>query len=524
MKNKYIYIIILFILWIIFFIVYFLFYLSENYDVSDDLNELMNPVSEKYEENKKEIIEKEAILSIEDKYIDISKKEIDPNNYESLKEFIWYLNTWSWVNLDVDMENEDFYINKELDNNKEYIKFNKSIIANIDLSNDKNPKNRAIKDIYSALLTNKLYWEATSKRSWVRFLEEHELPETSRLHNDILSPYSWKTFLQLFDDLKSKNNKTKLDIQKLAYMYDFLWEYSLSEKLKQKAWLKQINYKISWKVTDTYWNTLSWAIVTVLNLENKHVVTDDNWNYELEFNTYPLTRLRFRSIKSGAFSDAYNSSYVLYDNSFQEINNLNFSLQKQNSSFIIKWTELTNWKSKTIKSTLWNSFIFNEWVVLTKNKKTYSWDFIVKIFEFNQNTSSMDWFLNNDNFDSVYWYAWNLMKTTGMTYLLITDINGRELYISKKKPITTIQNTNLDLMINDYYDIWFNLTDNQIDIIYNESQKWGYPIDREFLLKMWIGGYSPWWVFNVEKGIWENAPFKFLNKTWLKQSLYYNAN
>ncbi|MBT3726195.1 hypothetical protein HOG21_00375 [bacterium] len=45
------------------------------------------------------------------------------------------------------------------------------------------------------------------------------------------------------------------------------------------------------------------------------------------------------------------------------------------------------------------------------------------------------------------------MKTTGMTYLLITDINGRELYISKKKPITTIQNTNLDLMINDYYDI-----------------------------------------------------------------------
>jgi hypothetical protein len=55
------------------------------------------------------------------------------------------------------MENEDFYINKELDNNKEYIKFNKSIIANIDLSNDKNPKNRAIKDIYSALLTNKLY-------------------------------------------------------------------------------------------------------------------------------------------------------------------------------------------------------------------------------------------------------------------------------------------------------------------------------------------------------------------------------
>ncbi|MBT3726193.1 hypothetical protein HOF65_06950 [bacterium] len=48
----------------------------------------MNPVSEKYEENKKEIIEKEAILSIEDKYIDISKKEIDPNNYESLKEFI----------------------------------------------------------------------------------------------------------------------------------------------------------------------------------------------------------------------------------------------------------------------------------------------------------------------------------------------------------------------------------------------------------------------------------------------------
>lgn len=536
MKNKNFFIVIFIILF--WFLILFFILKNNIKTVSNDINIIENKNNLENKNNFKN----DNFISEKDKLINFETSKINPNNYKTLEEFLWYLYTWSWIKLDVNLLKEDFYIN--LDNNNSiinsnsglitnswsnysnytYIKFNKELISDIDINNDKNYKNQAIQDIFNSYKKNKIYWESNNTRSWVRFLKKYELPVESQLHNNILSPFNWKTFLQLKSELELKNNKTNSDKKQLSYIYDFMWDYLKSYNIKKSLWLTEINYIASWVIKDSEWKTLSWVLISLLNLPNISTLSDKNWKYNLSFKTYPLTRLRFRAYLWWDYSDWYNWAYVLYEWENQWNNNLDFYLQKINKSEIVRQSDLEWWKTKVVKSNIWNSFEFKKWSLLDKNWKIYNWDFIAKIFEFNESTNSMDSFLNNDNFDSVYWYVWNLMKTAWMTYLLLSDLDWNELYISKKNPIKTIQKSNLDLMKSDYYWLWYKLTDEEIDLILLESKKSWYLIDREFLLKMNIKSYSPWWVFNLERWIRENSWIKLLNKSWLKEGLYYNVN
>ena len=144
LNNKYIYIIIITILAIVFLFGHTINYLSKNFSESDMMLELKwklikygdNHTEEK-ELNQEEVSEEKSIVKEEDKKITIGDKQIDPNNYNNLTEFITYLNTWSWIILDVDLENEDFYVNKTLEDwTKKYIKFDKNLISKLDDNND----------------------------------------------------------------------------------------------------------------------------------------------------------------------------------------------------------------------------------------------------------------------------------------------------------------------------------------------------------------------------------------------------
>lgn len=470
-----------------------------------------------------EKIEDNSKISIDDsdKKIDISN-DINPDNYESLEEFIWYFNSGSGVVLDVDMEKEVFYT-KNTNSDWTYVisKFDDSLISHIDNSSE-SIKNKAIMDIYNSYKEeNFLFWEPNDSRAWVRILEEDELDSSFQMHNDLLIPYNWENYFEKLDRLESKVNKSVDDYKQLWYLYDFSWDYKKANILKKENWIKSINYKVSWKVFNQ-WEPLSNVEIEVLNTWEK-VTTDDNWYYEIEFETYPLTRARFRA-RIDWFSDWYNWVYIIFDSNNQSKEELNFNLHKYDTKELIKQEDLSNWKIKTIESTIWNSFDFVEWVVIDSNWEIYTKDFYAYIYEFDRQTPGMENFLWLDNFDPVYWYSWDMMVTAWMTYMMMTTLDWEELFISKKNPIVTRQQINMDIQYNNDEE-WTNaLTKEQFELLLKKSKEPWYNIDRTFLEERWISGLSPWWVLNKTRWVWENRPIKIINKDWLKESLYYNVD
>lgn len=513
MKNKYIYILTTVIL-LLATALYFILWNTGNILNTDIINWI---------NSSSWLLNNENIISESDKQIDISFNEIDPNNYESVNEFLTYFVNWSWVVLNVDLLEENFYINVYTDNWYIVTRFNKEFIFNIDKIVDKNVKNQAIMDIYNSYKIDKyILWEANDFRSWVRLLEEDELSSNMQLHNNLLLPFKWESFLETKNRLESKENKTNDDKQQLSYLYDFSWEYKKSLNLKSEIGIEAIKYKIEWRVFNL-WNALEWAKVEILNYDNAFAFTNEKWEYSLEFDAYPLTRLRLRWSFDN-LSDWYNGVYIIFDSDEQSSSDINFSLHKSDTSKLVNIEEMNKADKLIVKSSLWNEFEFKKWVLLDNDGRVYNDDFYAEIFEFNRVTPWMDNFLSLDSFDEIYWYVWDMMITNWMTYLSLKDLEWNELFISKKNPIITRQYSDIEFMLNNL-QIWTSiLTENQLDMILEKSKEEWYPIDNTFLWERWISWFAPWWVLNRTKWLWENNGIKLLNKSWLKESLYYNVD
>jgi len=513
MKNKYIYILILIISLLIVSVYYMISYLNNNFDKK--YNVLIK--------NKVLSVKNTNDFNIKEKLINLNIVNINPDIYDSLDEFLNYFNSWSWVILNVDLLKEDFYINKYTDDWFIITRFDKELISYIDDLGNKNIKNQAIIDIYNSYKTDKyILWEPNDGRTGVRLLEQHELPSNMQFHNNILLPYKGESSIEATNRLENKENKTNDDKQQLSYLYDFSWDYKKSLELKESLGVEKITYKIKWRVY-SLWNTLSWAKIELLNYDDISILTNEKWEYELEFETYPLTRLRLRATYND-LSDWYNWVYVVFDYDNQLFDDVDFSLHIYNTKELVKSEDLVWLNKKIVKSTIWNSFEFKKWVLIDSNWKIHSWDFNVEIFEFNRNTPWMESFLTLDNFDELYWYTWNMMITNGMTYLLIRDLVWNELFISKQNPIITRQKVDIDYLLNNKQN-WTNVfTESQLKLILDKSKEDWYLVDNKFLSDRNITWFSPWWVLNRTRWVWENNGIKLLNKSWLKESLYYNVD
>lgn len=473
-------------------------------------------------QNEEKSINQTTKGSKDSKKIDISK-EINPDNYESLEEFIGYFNTGSWVKLSVDMTKENFYTKKRVEDWTYSITlFDKELISHVD-SSSKSIKNQAITDIYESYKKEDfLYWEPNEDRAWVRILDEDELEPQLQLHNNLLLPYKWENYYEKLERLESKQNKTKNDYVQLAYLYDFSWDYEKSNKMKEDNNIKKIKYSIEWRVIH-YWEPVANAKIEVLNTRDV-TYSDKDWYYQIEFETYPMTRARFRARKEGV-SDGYNWVYILYDSDNQSKKDIDFHLQKYDNKVLIKQENLEWWKKVTAKSSIWNTFVFEKWKVITKDKKPYNKDFYAYVYEFNRQTPAMEYLIWLDNFDPVYGYSWDMMVTAWMTYMMMTTLDWEEeLFISKQNPVISRQQINMDIQYNNDEEWTTALTKDQFELLLKKSKEPWYNIDRVFLENRWISWLSPWWVLNKERWVWENRPIKIINKNWLKESLYYNVD
>ncbi|MDD3302384.1 MAG: carboxypeptidase-like regulatory domain-containing protein [Candidatus Gracilibacteria bacterium] len=488
---------------------------------------IVNKDSKNLEEDnsqiKSDILQSSKIIYSKEKEVDITKKDIDPNKYETLNEFIHYFNMGSGISLSVNLEEEPFYIKTGSGKNTIIKKIDNDTITNVDKNSDKNIKNIAINEIFQSYLNdNYVYGEPNGTRNSVRFLENNELPSNLSLHNQLLSFNSGESFYETKKRLENISNKSKEDYLELSYIYDYAGLYDKANLYKKISGTKKLNYTIKGKVfnSDT---ALKGATISLLNNTTIKTTTNNDGEYTLNFETYPETRIRLRASYLG-LSDGFNGTYIIFDYDNQEATDVNFNLHKYDTKNELDTSKIQNGAPTIIKSSLGNTFEINKDSIIYKDGKTYSGKFITYIYEFNKDTPGMDNFLSLDSFNNSYGLEGNMMITNGMTYLLITDTQGNELYISKKNPIKTQQYMDIKNMMNIDINGTKKLTESEIDLILEKSKEGGYPINYEFLRERNITGFSPWWVLNIKKGIRENSGIKLINKKGLKEGLYYNID
>lgn len=477
------------------------------------------------------IIEKETVIYWSDwthlwlKINDILNKDnydkiwINPEKYDSMENFLIDFETFSWVT--INPINEKFSIAIKKDNwDTLYIPYN--FKENKEVFDNTINKNLAILDIYSSYKNDLIYgWYDSNSQSKVIFEWDIVHPLTNRL-NDIFSSET-NIFIVISEMEKSKviwQENTEL----LAYIYDLIWDYDKANLTRKKACIefhsceKSINLNISWKITDSKWNPISWARVELLNNNENYAITKVDWTYSFSYKAFPFTHLRFKSSILG-YSDWF-SNYSLNDYFFpidKKSIVIDFLLDKPENVISVNSENVDTykkWAYYIIETDFSKYFIPLDWLYYEDDKKFIKWDFDVYLYHFTK-SSNMSNLLENDTFEPVYWYVWNIMKTFWMPYIQIIEKNTKkELFTKSSNPIL-LQNQVYHMK--ELYDnsdkIYTAITDEDMAYLVkvsNESEN-PYPIDFDFLTANNFLRWPARWTLDRKTWVWSNVGHRVIN-------------
>jgi len=462
----------------------------------------------------------------ENKSLSKVEEKFDPNNYKDVQSYLKTIKV-DWI----DLEKESFVIK----NNNSIFVVDKGNFT--DYNNDRTKLNALLTDInnsYSSKTIRKYKINSNDKSDWIRFLTEEELSENARFHNEILSPYEGKSFLQLKEELENKKNKTSKDYEKLSFLNSYSWDYKKSNFYRDMACKKdnsicknKVSFSFTWKVLDDKWNPIENAIVELLNDISISTKTNSKWEYELKFETYSLERLRIR-----AYSENTSDWFFAYSTVFDEVKTQNekadFTLHTPNKVLKLWNDDLENWYYNF--STDFTQYKIDKESIIDKSWKHYNWNIKVYLYEFNKSTN-MGNYMNNDTFDSVYWYVWNIMKTFWMPYIQIFNLStNEELYIKKDLPAKlTVQVQNMKELYENHDKIYEAITAKDMQFLLDSTDKicWikenCYPINRQWLIDNEFVKWPAWWVLNRTKWTWENVWAKILDTKWKFETIFYSV-
>lgn len=453
---------------------------------------------------------------------------INPEKYNTFNDFLKDFKSFSWVKFNP--EKEDFVI--AVDNwswSITYIPFNKE--SNYTLNN-KTYKNLAILDIYDAYKKWKIYWwKNTSLDSKIIFENDVKHKETYSL-NQIF----WKNsnVNVIVNELEKVENIWSSKKELLAYLYDFKWNYwswnGIRTKLCKDNPIYCENYidiSIEWKIVDNNNNPINWAKITLLNDNKISSISDNNGNYKLTFKWYAFSHIRLKSTKNW-FTDWF---FTLSINSYENKNwpnnyNINFNLNKPEKNIILddnNANEHIKWWYYVFKSSQSTYFIPINWIYYLDWKKYEEKYISVYLYELNK-WSNMDNMLNNDTFEPVYGYVWNIMKTFWMPYIQLFDSKWNELYIKSSNPMI-LQNQiyHMKELYANYDKIYEALTkDDMKKLVKISNESSWYPIDFEYLTKNNFLRWPAWWCLDRKTWIWSSVWHRVLNEDWLVELPFYS--
>lgn len=470
------------------------------------------------------------MLLNEDNY---NKVWINPDKYTSFKSFLEDFKSFTWVLIDPVNEKFVVWINSS-SWNVVFIPFD--FKNSWDVFDNSINKNLAILDIYNAYKSESIYWWVDSNY-WNKILFEEDLqhPLTSQLRKifDVNLFDQSNNVFNIIDELSKSEEIGISNTELLSYLYDFTWNYtkatekrnSICEKYKTDC-DKKTNVNLSWKVYDANWKPLSWVKIELLNDTNIFWKTDVDWNFTIKFSYFPFSHLRFKSTLTW-YSDWFST--VSLNNYYSDESNLSlsFKLQKADDSFLINnenKAEFKKWKYYIIETDFSKYFIPINWLYYM-NWRSYTKDnFDIYSYLFTK-SSNMNSMLENDTFEPVYWYVWNIMKTFGMPYIQFVDKDtGEELYIKSSNPMI-LQNQvyHMKELYENSDQIYQELTDDDMKFLFEQSEElWGYPIDFDFLTKNNLLRWPARWSLDRKTWVWSNVWSRVLNINGLVELPFYH--
>lgn len=463
-----------------------------------------------------------------------SKIWINPDKYPT---FEWFLNdfkSYSWVH--IDPINEKFVIWLKWNSwSTLYIPFD--FKNNKEVFDDKSFKNLAILDIYIAYKNDWIYWWEWSKyQKQVLFDNDFVHPTTSEL-NDIFSLNVSKdnNLYTKISTLEKSKDIWYDNMELLAYLYDFIWKYNKANDEREKICSLNkdkcninTSINIKWLVLDNDWNPVSWTRIELLNDSSISTNTDDNWKFSLNFKNSNFSHLRLRAYINW-YSDWYNTISVnnIYSDSLSY--SIDFKLTKADNIFYItdaNYLDYKKGKYYVIKTDLSTYFVPIDGLFYDDNSN-YLWKNIEVYTYLFKKSSNMDSLLENDTFEPVYWYVWNIMKTFWMPYIQFVDKDTwKELFIKSSNPMV-LQNQiyHMKELYENFDKIYEPLTKDDMKYLVDESKKiWWYPIDFKFLTENQILRWPAWWTLDRKKWLWENVWCRVLNVDWLVELPFYHIN
>lgn len=508
----------------IWFFLFFIFWMTKN---ENNINNSDNTKKILYSDLDTHLWIKIKNILNQDNY---DKIWINPEKYKTFESFLLDFKTFTWVTIDPINEKFSIAIKNE-DWSTLYVPYNyKKNKSNFD--NEIN-KNLAILDIYTWYKNDLIYgWYNSS--DWSKVIYEGDLvhPLTDTL-KDVFS-----SEINAFDLIKDFNKSKEIwkeNTELLAYLYDFVWKYNEANETREKACIefqdcdKSISLEVYWRVVDNNWKPISKATVELLNNTSKKVLTKEDWTYKLTFDVFPFTHIRFKSSIIG-YSDAF-SNYSLNDYYFPIDSKkilIDFVLNNPNEIInVTKETEetFTKWNYFLLRADLSKYFIpkdglyFENWLKYTKL------DFDVYLYHFTK-WSNMDNLLENDTFEPVYWYVWNIMKTFGMPYIQIIDRESKkELFTKSSNPII-LQNQvyHMKELYENYDKIYWPINDADMEYLvkYSNESENPYPIDFDFLTWNNFLRWPARWALDRETWVWSNVWHRVINIGWLVELPFYH--
>jgi hypothetical protein len=254
--------------------------------------------------------------------------------------------------------------------------------------------------------------------------------------------------------------------------------------------------------------------VTVEVLGTKHFATTDNqWKYNLVFQTQSPTVLRLRAstdstmidVKKIEIDDNIRKSYATqkFERNFTLINPLvTYEIDTEENTIAGKGSQ-KNTNSFTI-TTDYTKYII-PFGTIVNGTTPYKGKLKAMVFEFDRASGAS--LLDADSFDSIEWFASSLFVTYGMPYIVFIADDGSRLDVLSTNPMyiaTTLRERD-DFMKTARFDKLYQMA-------YAVSQKdlSQYPITNKWLFDN--GNFRiipPWWVLDRSTGFWDNVGMRF---------------
>ncbi len=361
------------------------------------------------------------------------------------------------------------------------------------------------------------------------------------------------TFNKIKNSLEEKLKKSRIsekEMETLRYIYTLNGQYLDAERLNKSICKKSKNkcknfekVLVTGIVTNSKGEPIKDTTIMVLNypLQEK-AITGDDGKFKLKLKTNSLDKIRLRAVKRG-FSDGYRDFFIYHpeDVTLAEKTikrEVNFVLNRSHAVVLL---DLDNHsielkKKGIIKSTNFKDGQFH----LKTNSNVYHIPIncFIDVKENSQNKGKVELHLYEFDRQSVYdvgdlvlldissdkgnrVFLGGFLQTFGMPYMQFFTEKGKELFVKKSNPIElTYQIVEMDILKNREQN---PVTDEELEKLVQYSKKLGgYPLTREFLIEKNLFSMPPWWMLNRKKGMWENVPFRLINKEGRIESIFYS--